>query len=197
MFKNYCLKCVLTIFWALNFVACMQSMKQSMAHIKSQVTLSEATLHHLSGSCVVASMALYNVLICMYWLSHFWFPYLYTLFSMQVSFWGVAHDSIFAVTIAVTWYFHWRLNCCEDRTEFACYFAVEDLLEELFRLLIFSQWGSYLDIQKYMCAFHKKLVWSTAVVTRLLLRCAAGHKVVLSIPGRNFKGAGIQKHSST
>lgn len=58
MFNNYCLKCVLTIFWALNFVVCMQSMKLSMAHIKSQVTLSEATLHHLSGSCVVASMAL-------------------------------------------------------------------------------------------------------------------------------------------
>lgn len=59
MFKNYCLKCVLTIIsWALNFVVCMQSMKQSMAHNKSQVILSEATQHHLSGCCVVASMAL-------------------------------------------------------------------------------------------------------------------------------------------
>lgn len=94
MFKNYCLKCVLTIFWALNFVVCMQSMKQSMSHIKLQVTTFRS---HAASPVWQLRCCKHGLLKC---------PNLHVLaepFLVSVSvhalqhasyFWGVAHDSI-------------------------------------------------------------------------------------------------------
>lgn len=59
--------------------------------------------------------------------------------------------TVFAVDAEIAWYFYWRWNGCKDRIEFACYFAVEYLLEELFCLFTFSQWGTHLDCQR-ICA---------------------------------------------